>query len=697
MFGKMGDMMRGVVSTPKRKKSIAGKNGSPGSPDAFKFEVMENAMQEKLKMGVKYNMKVLIKGERGAGKSSLLKRLQGKPFEAEYTKTPQIQAATIHWHASTKEEAVKVEVWEVIDEGFRTQAMQDQCKKLQGQAGLLDAIPISDATNIDVYRDAHCVMFVLDATNPDALNYLKTELPKIPKSICVLVLRSKCDLDGVVITEEHIHKVVATHKPVSTPFLLNISHNKIDSAFCVAPQVVSTSMLNCYGLKQLYSYLNVPFEFLRTITIEAQLRKVWEGIALVQAGITEEASESYSDYCLWLESTSQSKQDVVEDIEVTESEVSEPVQPQQQQLQSPPMIEGKKEKKKGFKARFLGGKRKDSSPSSKSDKDAKETLKTETPQQDAPPLDFTGGKQETDLDGLDGFFGDLSDDDKAEDANRVASDIDSDDLTAGQLAWRNANTTTAQRTRKRNPSPSSEEEEQEEEQEKPTPDPEPEPEPVPIVKKETEEERAERKAAKKEAKKRAAEEKRQEDAAKREKEARERREWKEREEREKREREEEEQKKNQELADAAIDMGMPEDDGFFSEEEEEAKEQKEIPASEAVPEEEEEEEEVEQTQQTISEPPQEAPQEATPAPQGAEAVSAQALEALALAMSSMQQDVQEAEPLPKEKKEKKPKKDRSERDREKKEKRRRRDDGPSGEKKERRRRRREEEASNEGE
>ena len=43
-------------------------------------------------------MKVVIRGERGVGKSVLLARLQGKPFFAEYTETPVIDVGTVLWN-----------------------------------------------------------------------------------------------------------------------------------------------------------------------------------------------------------------------------------------------------------------------------------------------------------------------------------------------------------------------------------------------------------------------------------------------------------------------------------------------------------------------------------------------------------------------------------------------------------------------
>ena len=78
-------------------------------------------------------MKLLIKGDRGTGKSCLFQRLQGGPFVEEYIPTQEIQVANIQWHyKSTRapllpctiidrildsEDVIKVEIWDVVDKG----------------------------------------------------------------------------------------------------------------------------------------------------------------------------------------------------------------------------------------------------------------------------------------------------------------------------------------------------------------------------------------------------------------------------------------------------------------------------------------------------------------------------------------------------------------------------------------------------
>ena len=78
-----------------------------GIPSGVK--VMGAHLQRKFARGVQYNMKVIIKGERNTGKSTLLYRLQGYKFVSDYNQTEEIQVAVIHWTAATSAtEVVKV-------------------------------------------------------------------------------------------------------------------------------------------------------------------------------------------------------------------------------------------------------------------------------------------------------------------------------------------------------------------------------------------------------------------------------------------------------------------------------------------------------------------------------------------------------------------------------------------------------------
>lgn len=66
-------------------------------------------------------VKLVIRGQRGTGKTALLHRLEGKPIKDEYSATPEIQTGHIHWNFKNSHDLVKVHLY--------MHSVPPQCKK----------------------------------------------------------------------------------------------------------------------------------------------------------------------------------------------------------------------------------------------------------------------------------------------------------------------------------------------------------------------------------------------------------------------------------------------------------------------------------------------------------------------------------------------------------------------------------------
>eukprot|EP00756_Hemistasia_phaeocysticola_P063389 Hpha_TRINITY_DN685_c0_g1::TRINITY_DN685_c0_g1_i1::g.21202::m.21202 len=320
VFGRVGEFVRSVADAAAGAEGTAvQRRTSSGRLDSSIVPIDGN-MQARLSRGVKYNMKIVIRGARGTGKSALLQRLQGHPYEPVYVKSPQIQAATVRWCSRPSErgggegEPVKLEVWDVVDEGFQTPEMERQRKAPKG-------VPpqVADASNVDVYRGAHGVIFMIDCRKEESLEYVRRELPRVPRDVLVLVCRNFADkVSESVVTPAMVAAMLKERSRATTTFMGEAARGgKVSENYSLAPRQLATSMVNCYGLKQMYHYFNLPFKLLQVQTLEAQLKGLWGDIRR-QEGEAAKEDQTYEEYIDWLEGRGKRKERTAPEKQPTE-------------------------------------------------------------------------------------------------------------------------------------------------------------------------------------------------------------------------------------------------------------------------------------------------------------------------------------------------------------------------------------------
>eukprot|EP01079_Euglenida_sp_SAG-EU17-18_P008219 gene8219-1468_t len=215
------------------------------SPGSRGFSQLSPELKEKFERGYTYYMKIVIRGARGSGKTSLFNRLQlrhgsnaqpkrplppnalGHGFNHKYVPTPAIQATSIHWdHEELLLKAarprqfvcdglcllaafsaqgsplavdgiMKVDVWDVVDEGLTDKDSKAAALARKFMLGSKKgpSVPnmVADATTVDVYKNTDVAIFMFDATDKDSFQYV---LDQIPQAYAPLV---PCECSVVVV------------------------------------------------------------------------------------------------------------------------------------------------------------------------------------------------------------------------------------------------------------------------------------------------------------------------------------------------------------------------------------------------------------------------------------------------------------------------------------------------------------------
>ncbi|XP_043575740.1 rab-like protein 6 isoform X1 [Chiloscyllium plagiosum] len=211
------------------------------------------------------SVKILIRGDRNTGKTTLWHRLQGKKFVEQYIPTQEIQVTCIHWSYKTTDDIVKVEVWDIVDKGQTVllPGTLGKCRKkgdglkLENDPQESDAELALDAEFLDVYKNCNGVIMMFDITKQWTFSYIMKELPKVPDHIPVCVLGNHRDMGE--------HRVIL---PDDVRDFIKSSNRLPRSSYI---RYAESSMRNGFGLKYLHKFFNIPFLQLQRETLLRQL------------------------------------------------------------------------------------------------------------------------------------------------------------------------------------------------------------------------------------------------------------------------------------------------------------------------------------------------------------------------------------------------------------------------------------------
>lgn len=246
---------------------------------------MDATMRARYGEGRTYNFKLVLRGDTATGKSTLLRRLRGGTFLHEYAPTREIKTAHVAWRAkSCPEDNVALEVWDVVDRAPKRSVSENLTlakRASAAESGTTHTFPL-DATVVDVYRGAHACCVLVDPSKRWTFEYAMRELERLPRHIpsaMVLNFRDYPDEKRCVTAEE--------------------AEAAVEEAFGerpFTPVVIETSLLNCYGLSAVSTFLHVPFLCLKRMSIEQALALNTTATVQAQEALAKVKDASYEAY-----------------------------------------------------------------------------------------------------------------------------------------------------------------------------------------------------------------------------------------------------------------------------------------------------------------------------------------------------------------------------------------------------------------
>ena len=245
---------------------------------------MDQEMRRKFARGGKFNFKIVLRGDSSTGKSTLLRRLRGGTFQPDYNPTPEIRTAHVQWQArSNPEDNIMLEVWDVIDKASKRAISESLtlAHNVDETAEGRHTFPL-DATMVDVYHGCHAAIFLIDPSKKWTYEYVQRELATVPEHIPTCVVLNFRDY------------------PASKR-LIRLEEVEADMEYSFGkrpfrPFVMEASLLNCYGLQALSTFLHIPFLCLKRASLEQAMQLNTHAIVQAQEAMKTVRANSYDAY-----------------------------------------------------------------------------------------------------------------------------------------------------------------------------------------------------------------------------------------------------------------------------------------------------------------------------------------------------------------------------------------------------------------
>lgn len=259
-------------------------------------------MREEMKKGIRYNMKVILRGPRATGKTTLLARLSGHSFSSSYYPSTEIGATTLRLlgESCAPQHGTKVDIWDVVDEGRHRSGPPPRITPghQTAQSSFLSAHmhpqqvqdmvrTAADARSIDVYQGCQLVMFLIDPRRRETFDYAIQHAQQVPFTTCVLFLLNFSDVADSqrVVEEAAVQRWCSLGRRTTTAMVHHLLEGReAPLNFSVPPMWASISARTGAGMQRVYEALQV-INTLLCISSEEQRLEAMFGQLRRQVGI----------------------------------------------------------------------------------------------------------------------------------------------------------------------------------------------------------------------------------------------------------------------------------------------------------------------------------------------------------------------------------------------------------------------------
>lgn len=182
------------VPTPQQGANDADSQRQHDSARQKEISRMDSLVRGRVRGTTTYNMKIVIRGDKGTGKTNLWRRLQGQSFNPNHVPTPELQSATITWNfKSSSEEIAKVQIWDVVDQALlpadTAGGMGGGAVPKKSVAAGAHRLAALDASTVDVYNNTDCVMFLINPLHRPSLDYVRLQaMTTVPHTVAILLI-----------------------------------------------------------------------------------------------------------------------------------------------------------------------------------------------------------------------------------------------------------------------------------------------------------------------------------------------------------------------------------------------------------------------------------------------------------------------------------------------------------------------------